>query len=134
MKNGAAYVNFLQKLFVPPKVSSETPREQNHDLQHGHQRDWPDRLRGDAALIEQRSSDIEIVAANDLAPPGNIAQLLKYDILHGHLREQVAMDGGALRVGLRRIWLIKGILATGKGLSTIALVQKRSGQSLPGFT
>ena len=57
------------------------------------------------ALIEQESQDIEVVAINDLAPPENIAHLLKYDSIHGRLRESVAVDGETLVVGQRRIRL-----------------------------
>ncbi|TMV04216.1 type I glyceraldehyde-3-phosphate dehydrogenase [Ruegeria sediminis] len=57
------------------------------------------------ALIEQGTEDIAVVAINDLAPPKNIAHLLKYDSVHGRLREPVQVDGDMLIVGNRRIRL-----------------------------
>ena len=57
------------------------------------------------ALIEQDAQDIEVVAINDLAPPKNIAHLLKYDSVHGRLRESVAVEDDTLVVGHRRIRL-----------------------------
>lgn len=57
------------------------------------------------ALIESGNSDIEIVAINDLAPPGNIAHLLKYDSVHGRMRERVTVEGDVLLVGQRTIRL-----------------------------
>ena len=57
------------------------------------------------ALIEQGAQDIEVVAINDLAPPTNIAHLLKYDSVHGRLRETVSVEGDTLVVGQRSIRL-----------------------------
>jgi len=57
------------------------------------------------ALIERREQDIEIVAINDLAPPGTVAHLLKYDSVHGRLGLPVTVDGDTLRVGARAIRL-----------------------------
>ncbi len=57
------------------------------------------------ALIEQRSTDIEVVAINDLAPAEHVAHLLKYDSVHGRLKESVAVDGNTLIAGGRRIRL-----------------------------
>jgi len=57
------------------------------------------------ALIEQDAQDIEVVAINDLAPPKNIAHLLKYDSVHGRLRDTVAVEDDTLVVGHRRIRL-----------------------------
>jgi glyceraldehyde 3-phosphate dehydrogenase (phosphorylating) len=57
------------------------------------------------ALIEQGRGDVEVVAINDLAPAENIAHLLKYDSVHGRLKETVRVDGDMLVVGDRRIRL-----------------------------
>ena len=57
------------------------------------------------AMVETGCSDIEVVAINDLAPAENIAHLLKYDSVHGRLRERVAIEGDLLIVGNRRIRL-----------------------------
>ena len=57
------------------------------------------------ALVESEDRDIEIVAINDLAPPENIAHLLKYDSVHGRLREAVQVEGDSLVVANRRIRL-----------------------------
>ena len=57
------------------------------------------------ALIARGDRDIEIVAINDLAPPQNIAHLLKYDSVHGRLHTPVSIEGDLLRVGDRTIRL-----------------------------
>lgn len=57
------------------------------------------------ALIERADSDIDIVAINDPAPAATIAHLLKYDSVHGRLRETVQADGDTLIVGHRHIRL-----------------------------
>ncbi len=44
-------------------------------------------------------SDLEFVAVNDITSPATLAHLLKYDSVHGTLAEEVAVEGGALRVG-----------------------------------
>lgn len=57
------------------------------------------------ALVEQPRDNVEIVAINDLAPAENIAHLLKYDSVHGRLKDSVSVDGDTLIVGTRRIRL-----------------------------
>ena len=57
------------------------------------------------ALVERGDTDLEIVAINDLAPPENIAHLLKYDSVHGRIGEPVLVEGDRLRVGKRSIRL-----------------------------
>lgn len=57
------------------------------------------------ALIEQGRGDVDVVAINDLAPADHIAHLLKYDSVHGRLKETVIVDGDMLVVGDRRIRL-----------------------------
>ena len=57
------------------------------------------------ALVERGDRDIEIVAINDLAPPENIAHLLKYDSVHGRIGEAVSVGVDVLHVGERSIRL-----------------------------
>jgi glyceraldehyde 3-phosphate dehydrogenase len=57
------------------------------------------------ALIERSGDDIEVVAINDLAPTPTIAHLLKYDSVHGRVKEPVSLDAETLVVGHRRIRL-----------------------------
>ena len=45
--------------------------------------------------------DVEVVGINDLAPLGDLAYLLKYDSVHGFLREDVSHDERAIRVAGR---------------------------------
>ena len=49
------------------------------------------------------STDIEIVAVNDLTPPESLAHLLKYDSTLGRLAEDVSVDGDFIVVGSERI-------------------------------
>jgi len=55
--------------------------------------------------VTQPDSPIEIVAINDLSPPSTTAHLLKYDSVHGALREEVRLDGNTLHVGPHKIRL-----------------------------
>ena len=55
------------------------------------------------ALIEQKRSDIEVVAVNDLAPPETLAHLLKYDSVHGRLNADIRVEGNTLIVGNQTI-------------------------------
>lgn len=48
--------------------------------------------------VTQPDSPIEIVAINDLSPPSTTAHSLKYDSVHGALREEVRLDGNTLHV------------------------------------
>jgi len=56
-----------------------------------------------AAQAASGADDIEIVAANDLTDPATLAHLLKYDTILGTLAEDVAIDGGDITVGKRKI-------------------------------
>lgn len=47
--------------------------------------------------------NIEVVAINDLADAPTLAHLLKYDSIHGRLREDVSTDGPDILVNNRRI-------------------------------
>jgi glyceraldehyde 3-phosphate dehydrogenase len=49
--------------------------------------------------------DVEIVGINDLCKPEQMAHLLKYDSVHGTLKEHVRIEGSVLRVGDRKIQL-----------------------------
>ncbi|HYA45527.1 MAG TPA: glyceraldehyde 3-phosphate dehydrogenase NAD-binding domain-containing protein, partial [Acidimicrobiales bacterium] len=44
-------------------------------------------------------ADIEIVGANDIAPPATNAHLLKYDSTFGVLAQEVKLDGERITVG-----------------------------------
>lgn len=48
-----------------------------------------------------RRDDVEVVAANDLLEPTQLAYLLKYDSVHGKLEHDVRVDGESLLVGPR---------------------------------
>ncbi|HTT91354.1 MAG TPA: type I glyceraldehyde-3-phosphate dehydrogenase [Acidimicrobiales bacterium] len=50
------------------------------------------------AVLEQ-DADIEVVAANDLAPPASSAHLLKYDSTFGRLGHELKVSGDTLAVG-----------------------------------
>jgi glyceraldehyde 3-phosphate dehydrogenase len=53
----------------------------------------------------QNFSDIEVVAINDLLEPDYLADMLKYDSVHGRFKGEVSVDGGTLVVNGRRIRL-----------------------------
>lgn len=57
------------------------------------------------ALIESDVSDVEVVAINDLTPPDAIANLLKYDSIHGRLNRPVKVNGDTLEVDGKSIRL-----------------------------
>jgi glyceraldehyde 3-phosphate dehydrogenase len=50
------------------------------------------------AVLEQ-GADVEVVAANDLAPPASNAHLLKYDSTFGVLKQEVKVSGDTIAVG-----------------------------------
>jgi glyceraldehyde 3-phosphate dehydrogenase len=50
------------------------------------------------ALVENRISDVEVVAINDLSSPETLAHLLKYDSVHGRFQGDVEVKGDALVV------------------------------------
>ena len=59
---------------------------------------------GRAALkILEQTGGAEVVAVNDLVPPGNLAYLLRYNTVYGRWHETVTADGDALAVGGRKI-------------------------------
>ena len=51
--------------------------------------------------------DLELVAVNDIADPDDIAYLVKYDSVHGRLRETVSYADGRLSVGERSVALLR---------------------------
>ncbi len=48
-------------------------------------------------------SGLEIVAVNDITDAATLAHLLKYDSVHGNLKEEVSVDGDSIRVAGRTI-------------------------------
>ncbi len=57
------------------------------------------------ALLENDAPDIDIVAINDLAPPETQVHLLKYDSVHGRLKDEVVLEGDVMKVGRHEIRL-----------------------------
>jgi len=55
------------------------------------------------ALLENNVTDMEVVAINDLASPETLANLLKFDSVHGRLKTPVSVEGDTLRVADRTI-------------------------------
>jgi glyceraldehyde 3-phosphate dehydrogenase len=51
------------------------------------------------AVAAQQSSDLEVVAVNDLTDNGTLAHLLKYDTVLGTLSESVSLVDGGIRAG-----------------------------------
>jgi glyceraldehyde-3-phosphate dehydrogenase type I len=49
--------------------------------------------------MEIRPKDIELVAANDLVPPDDLAYLLKYDSVHGRAPFPISANGDAISMG-----------------------------------
>lgn len=52
--------------------------------------------------IVHETPELELVAVNDVAPPDNLAYLLRYDSVYGRFGEEVAHDDDALIVGGKR--------------------------------
>ena len=55
------------------------------------------------AIVENKSSDMEIVAINDLTDPTTLAHLLKYDSVHGRFPGDVEVKDDSLVVNGRSI-------------------------------
>ncbi|MEM9967732.1 MAG: type I glyceraldehyde-3-phosphate dehydrogenase [Pseudomonadota bacterium] len=55
------------------------------------------------SLIETDANDLRVVAINDLADPGTLLHLLKYDSVHGRLPVEVTLEGDMLCLGKHRI-------------------------------
>jgi glyceraldehyde 3-phosphate dehydrogenase len=52
--------------------------------------------------IVHETPELELVAVNDIAPPDDLAYLLKYDSVYGRFGEEVRHDGDHLVVGAER--------------------------------
>jgi glyceraldehyde 3-phosphate dehydrogenase len=52
--------------------------------------------------IVHETADLELVAVNDIAPPDDLAYLLKYDSVYGRYGEEVRHEGDHLVVGAER--------------------------------
>ncbi len=57
------------------------------------------------AAVQNFSSDIEIVAINDLLEPEYLAYMLQYDSVHGRFKGEITVDGHTLIVNGKRIRL-----------------------------
>ncbi|NKX39256.1 aldehyde dehydrogenase, partial [Rhodobacteraceae bacterium R_SAG5] len=57
------------------------------------------------ALLENDTTDVEVVAINDLAPPATQVHLLKFDSVHGRLNADVTVEGDTMKVGRHEIRL-----------------------------
>lgn len=51
------------------------------------------------ALIENKRSDLQVVAINDIAPAETLAHLFEFDSLHGRYRAGVTLENGMMDVG-----------------------------------
>ena len=49
--------------------------------------------------MDMRPKDVELVAANDLVPPDDLAYLLKYDSVHGRAAFPVSVSGDRISMG-----------------------------------
>ena len=56
--------------------------------------------------MAQTADDFEIVAVNDLAPPGQLAKLLRRDSVYGRFPTDVEVDGTDLVLGDHRVGLL----------------------------
>ena len=54
------------------------------------------------AALQSGERDIDFVAVNDITSPETLAHLFKYDSVLGNLSDEVAVEGGGLRVGARQ--------------------------------
>ncbi len=57
------------------------------------------------ASVQNFSSDIEVVAINDLLEPDYLAYMLQYDSVHGRFKGSIAVEGNTLIVNGKRIRL-----------------------------
>lgn len=55
------------------------------------------------ALVENKVSDVDVIAINDLSTPETLAHLLKYDSVHGRFDAEVSVSGDALVVNGKSI-------------------------------
>jgi glyceraldehyde 3-phosphate dehydrogenase len=52
------------------------------------------------SMVENRRTDLQLVAINDLTAPGTNAHLFKYDSVHGRFHGDVKLEGDMMDVGL----------------------------------
>jgi glyceraldehyde 3-phosphate dehydrogenase len=52
------------------------------------------------SMVENRRTDIQLVAINDLTPPETNAHLFKYDSIHGRFHGDVKLEGDMMDVGM----------------------------------
>ena len=60
-------------------------------------------LRGVLERADQGSTDLEVVAVNDIAPTATLAHLLEYDSTYGRLARTISHDADAITVDDHRI-------------------------------
>lgn len=58
------------------------------------------------AILSRGESGVSLKAINDLLPPASNAHLLKYDSVHGGLKDDVIVDGSLITVQGRKIKMI----------------------------
>ncbi len=58
------------------------------------------------AALQSGAQDIDFVAVNDITSPETLAHLFKYDSVLGNLSDDVAVEGGGLRVGARHFQVL----------------------------
>lgn len=63
------------------------------------------RIGRKVARLALERDGVEIVGVNDLSKPEQVAHLLKYDSVHGTLKEEVRLEGNTLFVGRLKISL-----------------------------
>jgi glyceraldehyde 3-phosphate dehydrogenase len=52
------------------------------------------------AIVENKRSDVTVVAINDLAPPETNAHLLRFDSVHGRFPGEVTVKGDTIDCGI----------------------------------
>lgn len=57
------------------------------------------------AILENDVKDVNVVAINDLAPAETLAHLLRYDSVHGRVKDDVIVEGDRIKVGNQDIKL-----------------------------
>ena len=56
------------------------------------------------ALLEKNPKDINIVAINELGSVESSAHLLKYDSVHGILKDEISSIKNGLKIGQTSLW------------------------------
>jgi glyceraldehyde 3-phosphate dehydrogenase len=57
--------------------------------------------------IAVETAGLNVVAANDLSAPDNVAYLLEYDTVYGRYQKTIAATGGHLTIGEKRVTLLR---------------------------